>query len=151
MALKEKDIARLGASARAQVEAARRDGAKRQKRLEQLLRPKSKFDSKLESDFYLGYILPRLNSGQITACRDHETFRLWEKDEYAGLPLPKADFTPDYILEYANGYTEVVEVKSSFVRKKHPDYPFRRRLFIEQVCKPQGWGYREVFDGEVGM
>ena len=51
--------------------------------------------------------------------------------------------TPEFVLTYADGTTEVVEVKSKFTRRQQRDYIYRRRLFIDLVAEPRGWKFVE--------
>ena len=38
----------------------------------------------------------------------------------------------------------LVEIKSKFTRKMQRDYIYRRRLFIDLIAKPKGWGFVEI-------
>ena len=60
------------------------------------------------------------------------------------MKLPAAHYTADYKLTYADGRVDVVEIKSKFTRKAQRDYIYRRRLFIDLIAKPQGWGFVEI-------
>ena len=116
------DARRLGADARKQIT--------------------KRFDSAGEAAYYQQHILPVL--GSIKKCEMHRRFELLPKSEYCGLKLPAAHYTPDFVVEYADGTTEVVEVKSKFTRKMQRDFIYRRRLFIDLICRPNGWRYVEV-------
>lgn len=102
------------------------------------------FDSALERDYYYGEVYPRLKSGEILSCQMHKTFLLLPKAEYCGITLHKAEYTPDFYLEYADGRVCVVEVKSKAVRKLQQSYVYRRRLFIDLIARPNGWEFREI-------
>lgn len=54
-----------------------------------------------------------------------------------------ARYTADFVLTYADGTMEVVEVKSKFTRRQQRDYIYRRRLFIDLVAEPRGWRFVE--------
>lgn len=105
---------------------------------------KSRFDSKGEAEFYLGVITPGLRSGEIVSCEEHPVFKLFDAAEFCGLKLGTIRYTADFKLTYKNGTVEVVEIKSKFVRKMQRDYPVRRRAFIEQYAKPNGWIFKEI-------
>lgn len=101
------------------------------------------FDSRGEYEFYIGTILPGLESGEIVKCEQHPQFVLFPEGEYSGIRLRSIRYTADFRLEYADGTVEIVEVKSKFVRRMQRDYPVRRRVFLEQV-RPLGWKFREI-------
>lgn len=137
------DINRLGPAVRAELD--------RQIKAEELRRkgkprtiPKSDFDSNLEADFYHAEVLPKIQTGQIVGCELHKTFLLLPPEEYCGIKLHKAEYTPDFVLTYANGVVEVVETKSKAVRKLQQSYVYRRRLFIDKWARPNGWAFREI-------
>lgn len=60
------------------------------------------------------------------------------------MKLPAAHFTPDFLLEYADGSVEAVEIKSRFTRRQQRDYIHRRRLFIDLIAEPKGWKFTEI-------
>lgn len=105
------------------------------------------FESKGEQEYYYSEIYSKLQSGIIVVCDLHKTFLLLPATEYCGLKLPKAAYTPDFYIEYANGTVEVVEIKNKVIRKLQRDYIYRRRLFIEKWARPNGWIFREVITG----
>lgn len=102
------------------------------------------FDSQAEANFYYAEVWPKIHSGQIVDCEVHKTFLLLPPSEYCGLKLHKAEYTPDFVLTYKSGLTEVVEVKSKAIRRLQQSYVYRRRLFIDKYARPQGWTFREV-------
>ena len=106
--------------------------------------PKDQFDSKGEADFYNTEIWPRIRTGEIVSCEVHKAFRLFDKAEYAGINLPKAEYTADFVIQHKSGAVEVIETKSRAVRRLQRDYVLRRRLFIEKYARPNGWIFREV-------
>ena len=59
------------------------------------------------------------------------------------MKLPAVHYTPDFVLTYADGTVEAVEVKSKFVRRQQRDYIHRRRMFIDIVAEPRGWHFIE--------
>ena len=149
MALTEKDLARLGPAARAQIDAARARQADAQKarRLQTdaakagPLLPEA--DSELERRYYAAVLWPKIMAGLVVSVELHKRFTLYPADTYCGLRLPAAHYTPDFFITYQNGTVEAVEVKSAAVRKLQRDYIYRRRLFIERYARPNGWKFTE--------
>ena len=102
------------------------------------------FDSDLERDYYLAEIAPRVRSGEISTVSLHERYELLPASEYCGIRLPAAHYTPDFVITYADGTIEVVEVKSKQIRRMQGSYVYRRRLFIDRYARPNGWRFTEV-------
>lgn len=96
-----------------------------------------------EVDYYTAFILPHLHDGTIRALWPRRSFPLLPEKEFCGMKLPAAHYTPDFIVEWADGRVEVVEVKSKFTRRAQRDYIYRRRLFIDLVAEPNGWTFTE--------
>ena len=149
MALTEKDIARLGPAARAQIDAARaRQAAAQKARRLQTDADKAgpllpEADSELERQYYAAVLWPKIMAGLVVSVELHKRFTLYPADTYCGLRLPAAHYTPDFFITYQNGTVEAVEVKSAAVRKLQRDYIYRRRLFIERFARPNGWRFTE--------
>ncbi|HIX94195.1 MAG TPA: Tn7 transposase TnsA N-terminal domain-containing protein [Candidatus Gemmiger excrementipullorum] len=149
MALTEKDLARLGPAARAQIDAARaRQAAAQKARRLQTDAAKAgpllpEADSELERRYYAAVLWPKIMAGLVVSVELHKRFTLYPADTYCGLRLPAAHYTPDFFITYQNGTVEAVEVKSAAVRKLQRDYIYRRRLFIERYARPNGWRFTE--------
>lgn len=149
MALTEKDLARLGPAARAQIDAARaRQAAAQKARRLQTDAAKAgpllpEADSELERRYYAAVLWPKIMAGLVASVELHKRFELYPADTYCGLRLPAAHYTPDFFITYQNGTVEAVEVKSAAVRKLQRDYIYRRRLFIERYARPNGWRFTE--------
>lgn len=149
MALTEKDLARLGPAARAQIGAARaRQAAAQKARRLQTDAAKAgpllpEADSELERRYYAAVLWPKIMAGLVASVELHKRFELYPADTYCGLRLPAAHYTPDFFITYQNGTVEAVEVKSAAVRKLQRDYIYRRRLFIERYARPNGWRFTE--------
>lgn len=149
MALSEKDLARLGPAARAQIAAARaRQAAAQKARSLQTDAAKAgpllpNADSELERRYYAAMLWPKIMAGLVVSVELHKRFTLYPADTYCGLRLPAAHYTPDFFITYQNGTVEAVEVKSAAVRKLQRDYIYRRRLFIERFARPNGWRFTE--------
>lgn len=88
--------------------------------------------------------MPRPNDGKMsrTKLKDVCENRL-EDRAYGNVKLPAMHYTPDFVLTYADGTVEVVEVKSKFTRRQQRDYIHRRRMFIDLVAEPRGWRFVE--------
>lgn len=101
------------------------------------------FDSRGEYDYYMGIVLPKVQSGEVVKVELHRRFTMLPEKEYGNVKLPAAHYTPDFVLTYADGTVEVVEVKSKFTRRQQRDYIHRRRMFIDLVAEPQHWRFIE--------
>ena len=149
MALSEKDLARLGPAARAQIDdaRARQAAAQKARRLQTdaakagPLLPNA--DSELERRYYAAMLWPKIMAGLVVSVELHTRFTLYPADTYCGLRLPAAHYTPDFLVTYTNGTVEAVEVKHAKIRKLQRDYIYRRRLFIERYARPNGWKFTE--------
>lgn len=102
------------------------------------------FESKGEYDFYIGTVLPGIQSGRIIKATPHVAFPLLPAKDFCAVHLPAARYTADYVLEYADGTVEVVEIKSKFTRRAQRDYIYRRRLFVDLIAEPRGYVFREI-------
>ena len=89
-------------------------------------------------------ILPGIQAGRICRATPQVRFDLLPAKEFCGLKLPAAHYTCDYMIEYADGTVDVVEIKSKFTRRAQRDYIYRRRLFVDLIAEPRGWRFREV-------
>ena len=154
MALSEKDLARLGPAARAQIqeELARRDRARKARCLladaAQAGPMLPDADSDLERRYYASVLWPKIMAGLVESWEMHRRFELLPADTYCGLRLPAAHYTPDFLVTYTNGTVEAVEVKHAKIRKLQRDYIYRRRLFIEKYARPNGWKFTEYIESE---
>lgn len=98
-----------------------------------------------EKRYYREVILPKVASGLVVKVQEQIAFELLPEKAYCGLKLPKARYKPDFVLTYADGTVEIVEVKSRFTRRMQRDYIYRRRLFIDLVAEPRGWKFTEWY------
>lgn len=108
------------------------------------------FESRGEYEYYMGVILPKIQRGEIVKVESHKKFTLLPEKEYGNIKLPAAHYTPDFVLTYADGTIEVVEVKSKFTRRQQRDYIHRRRIFIDLVAEPKGWKFTEKITADSG-
>lgn len=154
MALREKDLARLGPAARAQIreELARRDTAQKVRHLQTSAARRGPLlpdaDSELEQRYYAAELWPKIMAGLVAQVELHKQFLLYPADTYCGLRLPAAHYTTDFLVTYTNGTVEAVEVKHTKIRKLQRDYIYRRRLFIERYARPNGWKFTEYIESE---
>lgn len=98
-----------------------------------------------EKRYYRDVILPKVACGLVVKVQEQIVFELLPEKAYCGLKLPKARYKPDFVLTYADGTVEIVEVKSKFTRRMQRDYIYRRRLFIDLVAEPRGWKFTEWY------
>ncbi len=98
-----------------------------------------------EKRYYREVILPKVACGLVVKVQEQIVFELLPEKAYCGLKLPKARYKPDFVLTYADGTVEIVEVKSKFTRRMQRDYIYRRRLFIDLIAEPRGWKFTEWF------
>lgn len=98
-----------------------------------------------EKRYYREVILPKVASGLVVKVQEQIVFELLQEKAYCGMKLPKARYKPDFVLTYADGTVEIVEVKSKFTRRMQRDYIYRRRLFIDLIAEPRGWKFTEWY------
>lgn len=130
---------------------ARRQIESRSKTTKKKLNPAAcgmNFDSRGEEQYYIGKILPLVQAGKIEKVTLHATFSLLPEKVYGSIKLPKAEYTPDFLIEYSDGTVEAVEVKSKFTRRQQRDYIYRRRLFIDLIAEPRGWRFTEIITAD---
>lgn len=96
----------------------------------------------------LGPAAQRQAIEKLHKLEQHRKFELMPKSEYCGLSLPAAHYTPDFLIHYADGTIEAVEVKHEAIRKNQRDYIYRRRLFIDLIARPSGWKFTEYIKRE---
>ena len=87
------------------------------------------FDSRREAEYYLE-LLDLKRRGIVTDIKLQPSFELLEgfvdNAGYKQLPIT---YTPDFLVRYADGHTEVVEVKGMKTR----DYILRKKLFLHKM------------------
>ena len=106
------------------------------------------FDSKGEYEYYIGTVKPLLSSGKLKSCERQPVFKLFPAGEYMGIKLNAIRYTADFRLDFTDGSVEIVEIKSKFVKRQQRDYHIRKRLFIEQYARPNGWRFTEIITGD---
>ena len=56
------------------------------------------FDSRGEYDYYMGTVLPKVQSGEVVKVELHRRFTMLPEKEYGNVKLPAAHYTPDFVL-----------------------------------------------------
>lgn len=69
------------------------------------------FDSKAERDYYLLFILPRIQSGEITSVKIHPKYVLQPAFEKNGKKYRAITYSADFEVQYKDGRKEVIDVK----------------------------------------
>lgn len=73
------------------------------------------YDSRMEMLFYKDYIAPKITSGEIKDCKRQVKFELQPAFEYNNgkeiVKVRAVDYVADYVLTYANGGLEVIDIK----------------------------------------
>lgn len=87
------------------------------------------FDSKREAEYYLE-LLDLKRRGIVTDIRLQPSYTLLEGfTDATGKKQRPIKYTPDFLVRYADGHTEVVEVKGMKTR----DYMLRKKLFLHKM------------------
>ena len=121
-----------------------RDSGAKKSPAQTAIPPEPEFDSEAERKFYNRRVIPGLVSGFILSCELHREFEVVEAVTHCGKTYRPRVYTPDFVLSYADGTVEVIEVKGKQVKKMQRDYPLRRQLFIIKYCIPNKWKFIEV-------
>ena len=97
------------------------------------------FDSKREADYYLE-LLARKQAGEIVRIGFQPQYTLLEgfKDN-TGKKQKPITYTADFFVTYADGHSEVIEVKGVRTR----DYLLRKKLFLYKM-RDENIIFREV-------
>ena len=106
--------------------------------------PTKRFDSQAEEILYTRHIRPLLIAGKIAPCREHPRFELLPAVTVGGIRYGARHYTPDFLLTWAGGQVQVIEVKGKAVKRLQRDYPLRRQLFLLRYAVPQGWAFLEI-------
>jgi hypothetical protein len=87
------------------------------------------FDSKREAEVYL-MLREKLRLGEIKHLECQPTYTLLESfRDNKGKPQRPITYTPDFLVEYDDGWREVIEVKGVRTR----DYVLRKKLFLHMM------------------
>ena len=69
------------------------------------------FDSKAERDYYLLYILPLVQSGEVKSVKIHPKYVLLPSFKKNGKTYRSVTYSADFELTYKDGKVEVIDVK----------------------------------------
>ena len=107
------------------------------------------FDSEAEWRYYLHRIQAGVLTGIIAFLEIHKTFVVLDAMEHCGRKYKAREYTPDFVVHYADGAVEVIEVKGKQIKKMRPDYSIRKHLFIMRYCNPNKWKFIEAVAEEL--
>ena len=71
------------------------------------------FDSAMEMKYYRDVVLPQAESGSIVHYELQKSYELQPKFTYYGESVRAITYVADFYIEYANGRTEVIDIKGS--------------------------------------
>lgn len=104
------------------------------------------FDSEMEMKYYRDVILPKSETGEITAYELQKKFELQPKFKSNGKTIRAIDYIADFYVVYRDGSTEVVDVKGmpdkvAQIKKKMflYKYPEQKYIWITYVNRQIGW------------
>lgn len=69
------------------------------------------FDSAMEMHYYRDIVIPGLKSGEIVSVEMQKPFELQPKFTYNGKTVRKVEYVADFVLAFADGTSQVVDVK----------------------------------------
>lgn len=111
------------------------------------------FDSVLEMKYYRDVVLPKKESGEITSYELQKKYILQDGFEYRGRKILPITYVADFYIEYADGSTEVIDIKgcpdtTAKIKRKlfWHRYPELNYLWITYVKKFGGWGVYDDFE-----
>lgn len=110
------------------------------------------FDSVLEMKYYRDVVLPKKESGEIKHYELQKSYILQDGFIRRGKRVLPITYVADFYLEYADGHSEVIDIKgcpdatAKLKRKMFWNrYPETDYLWITYVKKFGGWGdYDEI-------
>lgn len=93
------------------------------------------FDSVLEMKYYRDYVCPKEESGEIKKCEMQIPYELQPNFKHDNKTVKAITYVADFVLEYADGHTEVIDVKgcpdtTALLKRKlfwfrYPDVAYR--------------------------
>lgn len=92
------------------------------------------FDSELESRYYL-HLKGLRDAGIVERFEMQQQFELLAGYTIAGKKRQPVRFTPDFVVYYADGHIEVVDIKGSKMVVSR-DFPLRKKLFETKFNMP---------------
>ena len=104
------------------------------------------YDSKTEMLFYIEYVEPRLESGEIKSCTRQVEYVLQDKFKYNGKTILPIKYRSDFNIIWSSGELQVFDVKGnpdnmSLLKRKMmwAKYPEANLTFICRNLKYGGW------------
>lgn len=104
------------------------------------------FDSEMEMKYYRDVVLPLMGSGDLISFELQKEYELQPKFTYGGKKVLPIIYVADFYLEYADGHSEVIDVKghadtAARMKRKlfwyvYPDLPYH---WVTYVKKYGGW------------
>ena len=73
------------------------------------------FDSLLEQKFYLSYVIPKFNSGEIIDYELQKKYQLQKSFKRNGITIRAIDYVADYWIKYSNGHEKLIDTKGGMV------------------------------------
>ena len=109
------------------------------------------FDSIVEMKFYKEYVLPKHENGEILEYEMQKQYELQPKFSYMGKSVRAINYVADYVITYADGHTEVIDIKgqetSDFkIKKKLFEYKYPDTIFKCISWSPIDGGWIETDD-----
>lgn len=104
------------------------------------------FDSQLEMKYFRDVVCPGVESGEVARYELQKKYELQPKFTHNGKTIPPITYVADFYIEYADGHTEVIDIKGcpdsvARIKRKmfwrvYPDVCYR---WISYVKKWGGW------------
>lgn len=69
------------------------------------------YDSVMEMRFYVEWLTPKVESGEISKCEKQVPFVLQDAFEYNGKHIREISYVADFVCTYSNGQTLVIDTK----------------------------------------
>ena len=110
------------------------------------------FDSVKEMEYYRDVILPMIGSGEVLHCELQKPYILQEKFIRDGKTVRPIEYVADFYLEYADGHSEVIDIKGmadTTARLKRKlfwkVFPDTQYTWLSYSAKDGGWIEFETF------
>lgn len=108
------------------------------------------FDSKLEADYYL-HLKQLHKDGVVESFEMQKQYVLLDAYVMNGKKRQPVKFTPDFVVHYADGRIEVVDIKGSKFAVSR-DFPLRKKMFEQRYQVPlHVIGYSKIDGGWIDL
>lgn len=102
------------------------------------------FDSKAEMKYYRDVVLPGVTDGTIINYQLQKPYELQPKFKHDGKTVRAINYVCDFYLEYADGHTEVIDIKGmatteALLKRKLFMYKYPDENCIWLVERKAGW------------